>query len=301
MKKQAQKRKAPDLRDRILRVENEGMLFPFLQEQLHGKNRNNIKTLLTCHQVEVNGTPQTKYNFALKPGDQIRILPDRIQSSLRSFQGFSIVYEDPHLIVIDKHAGILSVATEKEKKNTAYSFLSAHVKTEHPSNKIFIVHRLDKDTSGLMVFARSEKVQALFQEKWKETVTERTYIAIVEGNVEDNAGVVSSYLHENKARVVYSNQNPEGGKEAITHFQVLNRKSGLTLLRVHLDTGRKNQIRVHMSELGHPIVNDKKYGSTTNPIGRLGLHSKTLAFTHPVTGILLRFETPMPRKFARLF
>ncbi|MBN1924872.1 MAG: RluA family pseudouridine synthase [Prolixibacteraceae bacterium] len=277
-------------------------LMKFLQDFIPNKSRNNLKSLLSYSQIEVNGTTRTRFNYPLKPGDQVTVKWERSPvMATKSFRGFSIVYEDSHLIVIDKHHGILSVATDKEKENTAYSFLRTHVKRVDPSNKIFIVHRLDRETSGLMVFAKSPEVQAMFQDHWKEVLTERSYVAIVEGIVEKEEGTVESYLHENKAMVVYSDQNPERGKKAVTKYKVLQRKGDYSLLQLWLDTGRKNQIRVHMQQLGHPVVNDKKYGAVSNPINRLGLHSKILEFRHPVTGNPLRFETPLPRKFSLLF
>jgi 23S rRNA pseudouridine1911/1915/1917 synthase len=286
--------------DTIFHVEQESELMKFLLEKLPHKNRNNIKSLLTNDQIEVDGKSQSKYNWMLKPGSQVKITWERSPVT-KSFRGFSIVFEDEHLIVIDKHAGILSVATENERDYTAYSFLSKHVKRGNPENKIFIVHRLDRDTSGVMVFAKSAAVQHQMQENWRDVITERTYVAIAEGVIEENEGEISSYLHENAAMVVYSDQNPEGGKKAVTHFRVLKRSEEFTLLEVRLDTGRKNQIRVHMMEFGHPLINDKKYGGTMNPINRLGLHSKVLGFIHPVTKRPMRFETPIPRKFMRLF
>lgn len=286
--------------DSVLNVEKESELMTFLIELLPGKSRQNIKSLLTNKQIEVNGLQSSKYNHKLKVGDKVRVKWMRLPET-KSFRGFSIVFEDDHLIVIDKHAGILSVATEGEREHTAYNFLKTHVKRDDPSNKIFIVHRLDRETSGLMVFAKSEQVQRQFQDDWKGVVTERSYVAIVEGVMDQPEGEISSYLHENNAHVVFSSPNPNGGKKAVTHYRVLKTNSQYSMLEVKLDTGRKNQIRVHMQDVGHPIINDKKYGSKLNLIGRLGLHSKVLAFVHPITKQPYRFSTPLPRKFSRLF
>ncbi len=297
-KKEIRQRVKPEI---VLPVKAENELMKFLIEALPHKNRNNIKSFLTGNQVEVDGKIVTKYNHLLKPGNVVRIVWQRSPVVTKSFKGFTIVFEDEHLIVIDKHSGVLSVATKGERDYTAYNFLSKHVKREGPDKKIFVVHRLDRETSGLMVFAKSANVQHLMQDNWKDVVTERAYLAIVEGVIDENEGTVESYLHENGVFVVYSDQNSEGGKKAITNFKVLKRTKEYTLLMVRLDTGRKNQIRVHMQDIGHPIINDKKYGATQNPIDRLGLHAKVLAFTHPITGEKLRFETAMPRKFQRLF
>jgi 23S rRNA pseudouridine1911/1915/1917 synthase len=285
-----------------LKVDRNEELMKFLLSTLKGKNRNNIKSLLTNQQVLVNGKTERQYNFSLKPGDEIIISGERhVGQELLSARGFSIVFEDEHLLVIDKHAGILSIATKGEREYTAYNFLSRHVKYQNPLNKIFIVHRLDRETSGLMVFAKNSKTQKLFQENWNQTITERTYIAIAEGIVENDEGTIKSYLHENKSLVVYSTQDPQGGKLAITNYKVIKRSDQFTMLEVRLDTGRKNQIRVHMQDIGHPLINDKKYGASTNPIGRLGLHAKVLGFIHPITKEPMRFQTAIPRKFMRLF
>jgi 23S rRNA pseudouridine1911/1915/1917 synthase len=181
-----------------------------------------------------------------------------------------------------------------------YSLLSRHVKKQDRGNKIFIVHRLDRETSGLMLFAKSEAVKDKLQETWNETVIERTYIAVVEGAVEKQEGTITSYLSEDKVFKMHSSPKPDSGKEAITHFSVLKKNNAYSLLKVNLETGRKNQIRIHMQEMGHNIVGDKKYGATANPIKRLGLHAQQLSFIHPVTGKKMNFETKIPRVFMRL-
>lgn len=272
----------------------------FLLENLKGKNRNNIKTLLRDKQIMVDGKIVTQFNHPLEPGQQVEVTRHKIAEE-KDYRGISIVYEDHDLIVIDKHAGILSISDGKEGQQTAYSMLSSHVKSIDPKNKIFVVHRLDRETSGLMMFAQSEFIQKSLQESWHDTVTERTYLAIVEGALEKSEGVITSYLQENKAFIVYSSQNPSRGQRAVTHYKVIKSAKNYSLLKVDLETGQKNQIRVHMQDIGHPIIGDKKYGSTVNPIGRMGLHAWVLAFRHPVTGENLRFETAVPRKFLRLF
>ena len=300
MMKQNKKKGMPVKPNTLFEVKEQIELMSFLIDSLTGKSRQNVKRLLTNKQVEVNGQQRSQYNYLLHQGDKVKIKWMR-QQEVKSFNGFSIVFEDEYLIVIDKHSGVLSVATNDERNYTAYNFLSIHVKREHPANKIFIVHRLDRETSGLMIYAKSAEVQHKLQDNWKELITERSYVAVTEGVFNEKRGVVSSYLHENAAHVVYSDQNPLGGKKAITHYEVLKSNRNYSLLAVKLETGRKNQIRVHMQDIGHSIINDKKYGSTVNPIDRLGLHSRILAFIHPVTGQSLRFTTPIPRKFMRLF
>jgi 23S rRNA pseudouridine1911/1915/1917 synthase len=179
--------------------------------------------------------------------------------------------------------------------------LSDHVKLRGSKNKIFVVHRLDRETSGLMMFAKSEEVKRILQSNWHDIVVERTYLAVVEGIPANEKGIITSYLRESKAMKVHSSQDPGAGEKAVTRYQVVKTGNGLSQLEVKPETGKKNQIRVHMQDLGHPIVGDKKYGSKVNPIGRLALHARVLAFNHPVNGEPMRFETSVPRKFDRLF
>ncbi|RIV18426.1 RluA family pseudouridine synthase [Fibrisoma montanum] len=292
-------RKALPLAPRMV-VKEVGELMPFLIAQLPHKNRNNIKTLLRDGQIVVDGRVVTQHNHSLQVGQQVEVRREK-RSATNVYKGLTIVFEDEHLIVIDKQEGLLSIATHTQKTNTAYHILSSHIKKQNPANKLFIVHRLDRDTSGLMVFAKNEPVKRLLQESWQTAVEQRTYLAVTEGVLRQPAGTVQSYLQESKALVVYSSQNPGDGQLAITHYQTLKQTSRYALLKVDLETGRKNQIRVHMQDLGHPVVGDIKYGARSNPIGRLGLHAWVLSFTHPITGEALRFQTTVPRKFAGLF
>lgn len=285
--------------DTILKVSEEAMLLPFLVGQLKHKSRDNIKSLLRHKQVWVEGQAVSQFNQVLYPGQEVVIKKDRgPDESLRKY--FSLVYEDDHILVIDKQAGLLSISAGSEHV-TAYSLVSRYLKQQDPANKVFIIHRLDRDTSGLLMFAKSEAVQTFMQKAWLTNVRERTYFALVEGRVEQSTGIIRSYLNETKAFVMYSSQDPEKGELAITHFKTLKCSDNYSLLEVNLETGKKNQIRVHMQDIGHSIAGDKKYGAAGNPIGRLGLHAGVLAFLHPVTGIPLRFESKVPAAFLRLF
>ncbi len=187
----------------------------------------------------------------------------------------NIIYENKELLVVNKPAGLLTIATEKEKINTLYHQAREYLKKQNPRNKIFIVHRLDKDTSGLVIFAKNERMKKYLQNNWDNLVILREYIAIVEGNMEKQKGVLKSYLKENKQYKVYSTNNKEGNL-AITSYEVLNKNKSFSLLKVIIQTGRKNQIRVQLSEINHPIVGDKKYGSLKNPLGRMCLHASKL-------------------------
>ncbi|MBP6387133.1 MAG: RluA family pseudouridine synthase [Pseudarcicella sp.] len=275
-------------------------LLIFLLQKLSGKSRHNVKALLKNKQIKVDQHIVTQFDFALITGQTIEISNEKAPEE-QHYKGLKIVFEDEHLIVIEKEEGLLSIATEKQKDFNAYSILSGHVKKQNTSNKIFVIHRLDRETSGIMMFAKSEKVQALMQESWNATIRERTYLAVVEGKTEKQSGTIVSNLIESKALIVYSTQNPSLGQKAITHYETLRQNDSYTLLKVNLETGRKNQIRVHMQDLKHPIVGDKKYGATVAPIGRLGLHAWVLAFTHPITKENLYFETEIPKKFIKLF
>ena len=272
----------------------------FLIEQLKGKSRTTVKSLLAHRQVSVGTHTITQFDYPLEPKQLVTINWGVVSEQTR-LRGVRILFEDPYLIVIDKEAGMLSIATAKEKLLTTYSILSTHVKKEDPTNRIFVVHRLDRDTSGVMMFAKSEKVQEIMQKEWQEAVIRRSYIAVVEGYVENDEDTIRSFLKENKMLFMYSTKIPGEGDEAITHYKVLKRNEEYSLMQVELETGRKNQIRVHMKELGHPVAGDKKYGSKTNPLRRTCLHANILAFKHPITGEELNFETPAPHRFLTLF
>jgi 23S rRNA pseudouridine1911/1915/1917 synthase len=279
-----------------LTVTEPAQLMAFLIAQLPHKNRNNIKSLLSNKQVLIDGKVYTQFNHPLQPGQVVTVAANRAPE-ISQYRGLTILYEDQFLIVINKQAGLLSMATNKERDRTAYGILSDYVKKENPKNKMFIIHRLDRETSGVMMFARSEKVQKLMQESWNDTTKQRTYVALVEGTPEPPTGTISSYLRESKALIVYSSQNPETGQLSVTNYTVVKANEDFALLELELETGRKNQIRVHMQDIAHPIVGDSKYGATSNPIGRLGLHAERLAFEHPITGEQLQFSAPIPKSF----
>ena len=283
-----------------LKVLEPSLLMNFLQHHFSDKSRTTIKSILTHRQVSVDHKIITRHDHALLPGQTVIINWSRTPEEIH-YPGMSILFEDEFLIVIEKEAGLLSIASDKETEKTAYSMLSHHVKKEDPKNKIFVVHRLDRETSGVMLFAKNQEIQFLLQEEWKKTIMERTYIAVVEGNLDKEHGTITSWLRESKALIVYSSQDPEKGQKAITHYKVLKQKGDYSLLEVNLETGRKNQIRVHLKDIGHSIAGDKKYGAITNPLRRLGLHARILSFKHPKTGMVVRFETQIPPRFLKLF
>ncbi|WP_430788274.1 RluA family pseudouridine synthase [Virgibacillus flavescens] len=272
-------------------------LLPFLLSVMESRSRNSVKSILTRGQVSIEDNAITKHNYQLETGQIVTIQKNKVAKKVNKMTGFSIIHEDKDIIVINKEAGLLSIANEREKDLTAISQLMDYVRIEHSKNRIFIVHRLDRDTSGVMVFAKNEKVKQKLQNNWKTIVKERTYMALVEGAVKKSAGTITSWLKESKTYVVYSSQKDGDGERAVTHYKTVQSNKSYSLLKVNLETGRKNQIRVHMNDMGHPVVGDKKYGSGTNVIGRLGLHANVLAFEHPRTGKIERFEAEVPKPF----
>ncbi len=278
------------------KVEHEDTLLNYLFALFSDKSRTTVKSYLAHRQVAVNDMPTTRFDAPLYPGDEVKI-------NLK--QGFSVfthsrlrlVYEDEYIIVIDKGYGLLSMSTERIKTGTAYSILSDYVKSQNPANRLFIVHRLDRDTSGLMMFAKSKRIQEELQHNWHNIVLERKYVAVVEGAVEEPEGTVRSYLAENSVFQVYSTNNPEEGQLAITRYKRLAYNNRFSLMELDLETGRKNQIRVHMHDLGHSIIGDRKYGAHSSPLNRVALHALKLRFAHPVTRREMNFETPIPPRF----
>ncbi|MEG0475052.1 MAG: RluA family pseudouridine synthase, partial [Carnobacterium sp.] len=260
-------------------------------------SRNSIKSVLSRGQVIVDGKVITQHNYSLLPGQTVGIVANKVAIKENALVGVSILHEDEDIIVINKEAGMLSMASKNENDLTAYRQLTTYVKEDNQKNRIYIVHRLDRDTSGVMLFAKSEAVKTALQEKWSDVVKERIYTALVEGVVRNEEGTISSWLTENKAMRVFSSPVDNGGKHAVTHYKKIRSNEQFSLLEIQLETGRKNQIRVHMEEMGHPVVGDKKYGSRINPLKRLGLHASTLALVHPRTGEVVRFQAKVPKVF----
>lgn len=280
-------------------VAADGKLMEFLINAMPQRKRTTVKELLKHNQVAVNGMPVRQFDHQLVAGDTVKV------NLTREFKVFSnkrvkLVYEDADILVIEKGYGLLSMATDTIKDGTAYSIMREYVKWEDPRNKLFIVHRLDRDTSGLMMLARTVDAKEAMQHNWNNMVLSRKYVAVVEGEVENDEGIIKSYLAENSRFEVYSTQNPEEGQLAVTRYRVIKRGLGHTMVEVELDTGRKNQIRVHMKDLEHPIAGDRKYGAGPSIIHRLALHAQTLRFAHPVTKRDMNFSTPIPGSFWKL-
>lgn len=278
-------------------VVNEAILIDFIMEKMHGISRNRAKALIVNRVVLVNNAITTHPLTELKPGAVVQLDRSKHKHAFHS-KDLDIVYEDPYLLVIDKHPGLLSMSNNT-RQLTAQTVLNRYLEKGGGRNTSHIVHRLDRDTSGLMVYAKDVQTQQTFVDGWQELVADRRYIALVEGVFEKPQGCVRSWLTEDKRFITHSSPTDNGGKYAVTHYNVLTLSNGYSLVECVLETGRKNQIRVHMAELGHPVVGDAKYGSKNDPMRRLGLHAYMLCFTHPVTGKRLRFETPVPACFEK--
>ena len=279
-------------------VKNPSTLLPFLLSILPDRSRTTVKSFLTHRQVSVNDRVSTRHDTPLRPGDRVNILSGRGFAPL-SHPMLRIVFEDEHLIVIDKRQGLLSMGTDREKERTAYHILSCHVKRNDPGAMVFIVHRLDRETSGLMLFAKSEAVQETLQKNWKRIVRKRTYMAVVEGRMPGQEGCIEAPLRENSRFKVYVPSDGEG-TAAVTRYRVVKQGPRYSLVELELETGRKNQIRAHMEHIGHPIAGDRKYGAPSSEAGRVCLHASSLCFEHPVTGRMLNFSTGTPRLFEAL-
>ena len=316
--------------DTVLKVAEGGQLMDFLMAKMGGMARSSVKQLLGQRRVKVGNAIQTRHDFMLKAGDIVTVSSGRGNSQL-THPKLRIVYEDDDLIVVNKQPGLLTVAaTPGSSETTAYSILRAYVKKQNARAGIYVVHRLDRETSGLLVFARSEELQHYMRQYWRELVTERTYIALTEGVLSPREGKITTWLTEDKRNaVVYSSPVDDGGDIAITNYKTLKttttpphpspqgresgsrhfsslegRSGGVTysLVELHLETGRTNQIRVHLASKGCPVVGDRKYGhgNESSPIDRLCLHAKVLAFIRPVTEKTIRFESPVPKEFNRV-
>ncbi len=307
------------------KVTHEGALLQYLFEILPGQSRTGVKNLLSKGQVLVNGEGQTAFDLPLKKGDTITILPKGI-SIARAVKsdakdevlkaGVKILFEDENYIVVDKPSGMLTVATGKEKK-TLYALLNAYIKVnarmqrkedlisgktpDRSTAKIWIVHRLDKGTSGALVFAKNERAKDILQSRWKDLVAERKYVAWLEGKVEKESGAIQTWLVENPKSLKMNSFDTEvkDGQLAITHYRVLSYSRRYTQVEFSLETGRKNQIRVHAASLGHPVAGDDKYGAETDPIKRLALHAATLVFRNPFSNKMVRCSSPLPESFER--
>ncbi len=289
-----------DSHQTTLRVTWPALLLEYLYESFPERSRKSVKSLLEQKQIMIANRVVTRFDYPLEPGMEVFVLKKKAAQEV-TLRKMNLLYEDEHLLVIEKSSRLLSVATAKENEETAFSILKSYVKSNNTKAQLYVVHRLDRDTSGVMMFAKSKEAQLKLQDNWDVAVTKRLYYAVVEGRVPKEAGEIVSYLQENKSLKMYSSKTSGEGQKAVTRYRVLKSNARYSLLEVELETGRKNQIRVHLQDMGHSIAGDKKYGALTDPLRRLALHAGILEFSHPITGECLHLATPVPAIFDKLF
>jgi len=281
------------------KVYHETDLLTFLREKMPNQSQHNIRHMIANHQVAVGGAPQSLFRFRLYPEDEVTVTWNPIRK--RERKDLPIIYEDDDIIAIDKPSGLLSVASEREKGKTAYRLVSDYVTQKDRNARIFVVHRLDEDTSGILIFAKSYAVREALQNHWQEIVSKRCYYAIVEGEDIPDEGTLKDYLIVDDTYTTKITKNRELGKLAVTKYKKIACKNGLSLLDVEILTGRKNQIRAQLGNIGHHVVGDDRYGEPVDPLGRLGLMAYRLDFINPLSQKAYNLKLEMPEAFKKPF
>lgn len=282
----------------IVTDETSAPLLEFLINNV-SESRNKLKSTLQGRGIKINGKVVTQFDAPLKPGDRVAVSSHKNNNIFIS-RYVKIVYEDRWIVVVEKNIGILSMAAGHSSLNVK-SVLDDYFHKSRQKCRAHVVHRLDRDTSGLMIYAKDIDTEQILEHNWHQIVYDRRYVALVSGEMESDEGTIANWLKDNKAYVTYSSPVDNGGKYAITHYHVLNRTTEHSLVEYRLETGRKNQIRVHSADMGHPVCGDTKYGNGDDPLHRLCLHAYVLCFTHPVTGERMEFATPIPTSFRSMF
>lgn len=280
-------------------VDKECGLLEFLLANVK-ESRTKVKATLQGQGIKVNGKCVTQFDYRLKPGMKVAVSKTKRNQEVFKSRYVKIVYEDAWLVVVEKAVGVLSMAAGHSSLNVK-AILDDYFRKSRQSCRAHVVHRLDRDTSGLMVYAKDIETEQILEHNWHDIVYDRRYVAVVSGEIVEEGGTVANWLKDNKAYVTYSSPYDNGGKYAVTHFHVLARTTEHSLVEFKLETGRKNQIRVHSADMGHPVCGDPKYGNGDDPLHRLCLHAYMLCFVHPATGERMEFETPVPTAFRRLF
>ena len=280
-------------------VEQPAPLLEFLLAHVN-QSRTKIKATLQGQGIKVNGKTVTQFDIPLEKGMKVSVSKTKRNQHAFKSRYVKIVYEDKWLIVVEKNTGILSMAAAHSTLNVK-SVLDDYFHKCRQKCTAHVVHRLDRDTSGLMVYAKDIDTEQILEHNWHNIVYDRRYVAVLSGEMESDEGTIQNWLKDNKAYITYSSPVDNGGKYAITHFHVLDRTTEHSLVEFKLETGRKNQIRVHAADMGHPVCGDTKYGNGDDPLHRLCLHAWPLCFTHPITGQRMEFETPLPTPFRKLF
>ena len=283
----------------VYTVEEDAQLLDWLIANLKGLSRNKVKDTLHGRGIKVNGKIVTQFDYPLTRGMKISVSKSKKNDTFKS-RYVNLVYEDPYLVVIEKKPGILSMAAGHKSLNVK-TVLDDYFRQTKQRCTAHVVHRLDRDTSGLMVYAKDMQTEQTLEHEWHNIVYDRRYVAVVSGEMEEDEGTIANWLKDNKAYVTYSSPVDNGGKYAVTHFHVLDRTTEHSMVEYKLETGRKNQIRVHSADMNHPVCGDVKYGNGDDPIHRLCLHAYMLHFFHPVTRARMEFQTPIPSQFRMLF
>ena len=280
------------------KVHEECELLEFLFAKFPKLSRNAVKSILSGHYVAVNGAPVSQYNLKLSKDDVVIVSKQRISKKNR--QDLPIIFENEEFIVINKPSGLLTIPSDNEKGRTAYRMVNDYVQQKDKHSRIFVVHRLDEDTSGVLMFAKNPKIKDILQKNWSDIVLERGYYAVVEGKMEKQSATLVNYLKENALNLMYVTNDKVNGKKCITNYKVIKSNDDYSLLDIDIETGRKNQIRVQLGHIGHHVIGDDKYGEPADPLKRLGLHAYKLKFVHPVTKKIFEFKTEMPKEFTKI-
>lgn len=288
-------------------VNKEIELFEFLLTTLSKESRNNVKAILSKKCVAVNGLVCSQYNYKLYRGDVVMVSPkpiiglEKMKKQKETVKKhLDIIYEDDDFIAINKPSGLLSVESDKEKVDTAYKQVLEYLQSKNKTARCFQVHRIDKNTSGVLLFTKDYKLNEVLKKDWNKLVSLREYVAVIDGTLEEKSGSIKSYLMKAETNLMYTSKSKKG-ELAITHYKVMKENDKYSLLLVNIDSGKKNQIRVAMNDMGHPIIGDDKYGSPTNPINRLGLHASKLVLKNPKNDKIYEFKASIPKDFDKLF
>ena len=281
-------------------VNEEKPLLEWLLSNIGGESRSKIKATLQGKGIKVDGKVVTQFDYPLQPGMKVSVSKTKRNNDILKSRYVKIVYEDRYLVVVEKNIGILSMAAGGRSLNVK-AVLDDYFRKTRQRCTAHVVHRLDRDTSGLMIYAKDIETEQILEHNWHDIVYDRRYVAVVSGEMEEDGGTIANWLKDNKAYITYSSPVDNGGKYAVTHFHTLARTTEHSLVKYSLETGRKNQIRVHSADMGHPVCGDVKYGNGDDPVHRLCLHAYVLCFWHPVTRERMEFETMIPAQFRRLF
>ncbi|MCF0191052.1 MAG: RluA family pseudouridine synthase [Marinilabiliaceae bacterium] len=283
-------------------VKSRCTLEELLKHHMQGKSSTALKQLVAKGVFTLNGKALKRLDVVLEPGMCVTMM-SKPEPQFKMPQGLKIVYEDGSLLVVNKDSGLLTIATDKETNRTAYTYLSAYLKFYNPDDKVFVVHRIDRDTSGLLIFAKNQKIQETLQRDWNKNIESRRYIAVCEGYPESDEGTIHTYIreHPKSLKMYVCEKDDAGAQEAITHYKVIKKRHGYAMVELQLETGRKNQIRIHLAHIGHPIAGDIKYGAQSNPADRLCLHAQQIEFLHPITHKKMNLTSSIPTEMSIIF